>query len=403
MKHRLLVLTSTFPRWSEDTDPPFVYELSKRLAADFEVFVHTPHYPGSKTHEIVDNITVHRFRYCLAPFEKLAGSSGILPTLQRNKMFYGLLPLYLIAQFFSLLFLVYRIRPDIIHAHWIIPQGFHAVIMKMIFGVPVVVTAHGGDVYGLQSKLMNAFKRFVLEKADKVTVVSSSLKNKIRRDIFKVDIDVVSMGVSSKKFSPERRSEALIRRYKLQHRSILYVGRLSEKKGVMFLIEAMPMVLKEFPDAKLMIVGAGELQDSLHNLADNLGLQENIFFMGGVPNNDLPAYYASCQVFVGPSVTAKDGDTEGFGLTFVEAALSGCLLIGSDVGGIRDIIENNKTGFLVPEKNSRAIAEKIIYALGNSDEAGVMSQNARIKSLEKFDWEYISRQYVKLLAFSKTH
>ena len=83
MKPRILVFTSTFPRWQNDTDPPFVYELCKRLTDDFDVHVLTPHYPGAKYEEIFCGVTVRRYRYFLPKFEKLAGSVGILPTLRR--------------------------------------------------------------------------------------------------------------------------------------------------------------------------------------------------------------------------------------------------------------------------------------------------------------------------------
>ena len=100
MKLKLLVVTSTFPRWQNDTDPPFVYELSRRLTDTFDITVHAPHYPCAQTREIMDGMDIHRFRYFFASFEKLAGSTGILPTLHHNKLYYGLVPFFLLAQFF---------------------------------------------------------------------------------------------------------------------------------------------------------------------------------------------------------------------------------------------------------------------------------------------------------------
>ena len=85
MKKKLLVMTSTFPRWKNDTNPPFVYELSKRLVDDFEVTILAPSFPGAKKDEVMDKMTVHRFRYFFSKFEKLAGSGGILPTLKKKK------------------------------------------------------------------------------------------------------------------------------------------------------------------------------------------------------------------------------------------------------------------------------------------------------------------------------
>jgi len=397
MKQKLLVLTTTFPRWQNDPDPPFVYELVRRLAANFDVTVHAPHYPGAETDEEMEQIKVHRFRYFLEPFEKLAGSTSILPTLRQNKLYYGLLPFFLTAQFFSLFLLVRKSRPTIIHAHWILPQGFFAVMMKTFFGIPVVVTAHGADVYALQHSLFNAAKRFVLRRADKVTVVSSALREKIVHDICSVPAHIIPMGVCSETFAPGKQAADIKKKHGVSGKAILYVGRLSEKKGVRYLIDAMPAVLAEFPDAALLVIGTGELESELQKISGSKGLGDHVIFVGGVSNRELPAYYCGSDVFVGPSVQAQGGDTEGLGLTFVEAAMSGCLIIGSDVGGIGDVIENNKTGFLVPEKDSRAIAEKIIYALRNPNKVEELAEQGRKKCIEKFDLEVISKKYTSLI------
>ena len=87
-KKNLLIVTSTFPRWKNDTDPPFVFELAKRLTDAFNITVLAPNYPGALADETVEEIKIHRFRYFLKKFEILAGSEGILPTLKKNRLFY---------------------------------------------------------------------------------------------------------------------------------------------------------------------------------------------------------------------------------------------------------------------------------------------------------------------------
>jgi len=148
-KPKLLVLTSTFPRWRDDTDPPFVYELSRRLADDFSVTILTPHYPGSLTHETLEGMEVQRFRYFFTKYEKLAGQTGILPTLRKHKLYLLVIPFFLLAQLTALIRLTYRLKPDIIHAHWLISQGFLASLCNFFSRTPFIVTAHGTDVFGL--------------------------------------------------------------------------------------------------------------------------------------------------------------------------------------------------------------------------------------------------------------
>ncbi|MDO8549249.1 MAG: glycosyltransferase, partial [Ignavibacteria bacterium] len=119
MKPKILVMASTFPRWKNDTIPPFVYELSKRLVSNFDVYVLAPHFKGAKKYEVMDGMKVYRFQYLPEKFETLAGSGGILPTLKKNKLNYLQIPFFLIAEFFALRKLVREINPNKIHAHWI--------------------------------------------------------------------------------------------------------------------------------------------------------------------------------------------------------------------------------------------------------------------------------------------
>lgn len=399
MKKKLLVLTSTFPRWANDDIVPFVCELSKRLTSDFDVSVLMSGYPRANAFEVIDGVKVYRFRYFFRKFEKLAGSGGILPTLQKNKFYYLVIPFFILGNFFALRKLVKKHRPDIIHAHWVIPQGFIAALIKKIYKVPFLVTAHGGDVFGLRGKFITAIKRFVLKNADKITVVSSAIKNEILIKIQSgLEIAVISMGVDSEHFRPDKRDESIKIQYKIDGTFLLFVGRLTEKKGVRYLIKAMPAVIKKFPKTKLLIVGTGTLEEQLKSITRRLNLQNNVIFTGQIPNSKLSAYYATADIFIGPSIIAKSGDTEGLGLTFVEAAMSGLVSIATNVGGISDVIEDNITGFLTEQKNSSQLSEKIIYLLENPDEHRTISEATREKVTEQFDWKIIATSYSKLLS-----
>ena len=398
MKPKLLVLTSTFPRWKDDTDPPFVFELSKRLTSDFDVMVLAPHYPGANREEEINGLKIYRYRYFVGRFEKLSGSTGILPTLKQNKLYWLLVPFFLVSQFFALIFISRKLRPDIIHAHWIISQGLIASLASIFTKVPFIMTAHGADVFGLRSSLMKKFKVFALKRAEVVTVVSNELKEAVERDLGLFNhIHVLAMGVNSKRFTRSYRDISIKKKFGIEGVTLLFVGRLSEKKGVSYLIDAMPLVLDEFPNTKLLIIGKGELEKQLKAKVHFLCLEQNVVFVGAVPNKELPEYYSASDIFIGPSIISQSGDTEGLGLTFIEAAMSGCLLIGTDVGGIGDIIVNNETGLLVPEKNSHAIASKILFGLRNIEKMEELKSRARQRCIQKYDWLNIARDYTILL------
>lgn len=399
MKHNLLVLSSTFPRWNNDTDPLFVYELSRRLTSHFNVIVLTPHYPGAQSKEIMAELTVIRFRYFFERFEKLAGEQAILTTLQSNKLSYLLIPFFLLAQFFAILSTVRTHKITVIHAHWLIPQGLLGVITGALTGVPCVVTAHGADVFSLKGATFRLLKRLVLKNAKTVTFVSKALLKTATTTIYHAhDIEVVPMGVDANLFSPCKRDPLIRKQYSINGPLLLFVGRLTEKKGARYLIEAMPRVTAQIPNARLLIIGGGELENNLTNQVVNLKLSSNVVFLGAVPNQDLPAYYATADVFIGPSIETDSGDTEGFGLTFVEAAMSGCPIIGSDIGGIGDIVRHQETGLLVPPEESKTLAETILFCLKNRQQVEKLAKNARLFCTNRYDWPIISEKYSQILS-----
>jgi glycosyltransferase involved in cell wall biosynthesis len=399
MKKKLLVVTSTFPRWPNDTDPPFVFELCKRLKENYDITVHTPGFYGALAREEMQGIKVHRFRYFLHRFERLAGGQGIVPKLQRNKLYLVLLPFFLLAQCVSFFILVAKIRPSIIHAHWLIPQGLLAVTAKRLFGVPVVVTAHGADVFSMRQPVFIRLKKYIAKHANRVVTVSTSLAKLLMIDIGNdMSPEVISMGVDSNAFSPENKKSSIRKQYGIRGHFLLYVGRLTEKKGVHFLIDAMLEVVRQYPECRLLIIGHGEQEDELKNKVALLGLENTVFFSGGLPNDKLPPYYATADIFIGPSIQVRGGDSEGFGLTFVEAAMSGCLLIGTRAGGIEDIISDGHNGFLVPPADTKALAEQICQVINGFDSCKELKKRAREDAIERFDWRIIASKYDQLFA-----
>ncbi|MEK6952377.1 MAG: glycosyltransferase [Nanoarchaeota archaeon] len=391
MKKKVLVMASTFPRWKNDTIPLFVYELSKRLTKDFDISVLAPSYPNSKDYEIMDKMKVHRFHYFFHKYEKLAGSGGILPTLKKNKWFYFQIPFFLLGEFFALRKRIKEDNPDIIHAHWIIPQGLVAYLNYKISGTPYVVTSHGADIFGLQGKISLYLKRKVLQNARNITVVSTAIKNEALKLDSLLNIGVIPMGVDSKLFNPNKKDPNLKKKYKINGPFLLFVGRLTEKKGVKYLIEAMPEVIKHNPKTKLIIIGSGELEQELKDLTKSLNLENNIIFTGAIQNSELPKYYATADIFIGPSITTEEGDREGLPVTLMEAMSSGCVVIASDLEGNRDLI-NDQTGLLVKQNNSQELTQSILNIINNKKK-----MNATNYVVNNFDWKVISKNYRKVL------
>lgn len=391
----VLVLTSTFPRWEGDREPPFVFELSKRLAQEFEVLILAPHAEGARRREVMAGLQVYRFRYFLAAGETLAYNGGILANLKRKRRNYLLVPFFALGELVELIRLLRTTRIDAIHAHWIIPQGLVAIIANFFApggGKPIIVcTSHGGDLFGLSGRLFGAIKRLVIARSEKFTVVSQAMRDYAQALAQRDDIEVIPMGVDlTQRFIPSQDTAR-------STTDILFVGRLVEKKGVRYLIEAMPRILAGHPSMRLSIAGDGPDRQQLQKLAQELGVASAVNFLGAVDQASLREKYRSATLFVAPSVVAKGGDQEGLGLVFVEALGCACPVIASDLPAVKDVIIDGETGLTCRQNDSVDLADKIDYLLERPELRHRLGEAGRRHVTARFDWETIAQRYANLI------
>jgi glycosyltransferase involved in cell wall biosynthesis len=205
------------------------------------------------------------------------------------------------------------------------------------------------------------------------------------------------MGVDTRRFSPRARDQRLRQQLGIAGPFLLFVGRLAEKKGVRYLLEAMPGVLERFPDAKLVIVGDGPLREELKAFSAWLGIAESVVFAGGKRQEELPPYYASADVFIGPSIVARGGDTESFGLVFAEAMAAGCAVVASDVGGVRELVRDGKTGLLVAQRDAQAIARAVCGLLADPELRRRLSAAGRSLVMQQFEQGSVTDRYARVL------
>ncbi len=394
----ILVFTTTFPTFLErDGTPPFVYELSKRLAQkeDIHVVVLAPFRRGTRSFEERNRLKIYRFKY---GFTALC-EEGILPNIKKNKFLFFQIPFLLFSAFINLAKIVKKENINIIHAHWIIPQGFIAVLYKKLFqkkNLKIICTSHGSDIFALQNSLMKKIKKWTLNNVDKLTVVSNAIKEEVGKLGVKKDlpIEVISMGVDTELFNPNEYDQKIKERYNIKGPFLLFVGRLVENKGVKYLIDAMSGVIRRYPKIKLLIVGFGSLEDELKAQVKNLNLEKNIIFTGAIPNYELPKYYATADIFIGPSIITEGGGREGLPVTYLEAMASGCIVLGTDLSGNKDVIKEGVNGYFIKQKNSKDIEDKISKVLDNKE----LNQEEISRLMkENYAWEIISKKYLEFL------
>jgi glycosyltransferase involved in cell wall biosynthesis len=390
-KPAILVLTSTFPRWEGDNEPPFVFELCRRLTPYYEVHVSAPHAPGSLTRETLDGVHVHRFRYLPESAERIAYEGGILPKLRKRPHLIAGLPVFLLCQLRAAVRLARELDVKAIHAHWVLPQGVVALAARRLSGRSpgVVCTLHGADLYGLRGGVFDRLRRTVVNRTDRVTVVSRAMQRDLAADD-SAKVSVIPMGVDLKaRFTPGAARRPGSR--------LLFVGRLVEKKGLGYLLEAMPSIRKRWPQASLQVVGSGPAQPECERIVREAGLAESVRFSGAVRNAELPDLYRSADVLVFPSVVGRGGDREGFGLVLVEAMGCGCAVAASDLPAVRDIVRDGDTGVLFPPANPAGLCAVVVGLLVDAQRRGRLARSGRAFVLEHFDWERTTRRYKGLL------
>jgi glycosyltransferase involved in cell wall biosynthesis len=393
---QLLVLTSSFPRWAGDNTTPFVLHFARNMAAEYgRVLVVAPHYAGAETAEkLEENLAVRRFRYFL-PYaqEDVAYGGNAVGRVKKTPLYAAKLAFFLISSFVTVL----RARARVINVHWLIPQGLVAIAVKALTGARVVVTVHGGDVFSLNGRLLRRVKKLILENADTV-VANSRVTAEACRSLYDGrEYEIVPMGVDTSRFSPGPKSATLVSRHALGDFTILFVGRLTEDKGLLDLVEALHLLKRSGVDFKALIVGSGDQESHLRERVERLGLVDEVDLVGWVPSDDLAEYYNTADVFVGPSIVGSKGWQEALGLVFVEALATGLPVVSTSTGGIADVVEDHVTGFLVDQHSPEQIAERLRLLHGDRDLLRGMSERARATVEQRFSWTTVNRRYVELL------
>ncbi|NNE37481.1 MAG: glycosyltransferase [Gammaproteobacteria bacterium] len=392
---RILVLTSTFPRWVNDKEPEFVLDLCRYLNSNsIEIDVLAPHSHGAAKYEAMDNISVYRYQYYFNQYQSLAYAGGIMANLKSNPFRYFQLPFFILFQTIALMSRLGKVEYDLIHAHWLIPQGFIAAIVKTISrnkNIQIICTSHGGDLYALDNSVFRILKRWTINQCREFCVVSQAMERKAASlGIIGDQIHVMPMGVDfDKLFRP-------VPGIQRKQRQIIFVGRLVEKKGVDILINSFAEVSRTLPGCNLQIIGDGPKRPELEKLMKELGLEENVLFSGSVNHHALPKYYSSASLAIVPSIVAASGDQEGLGLVSLEAMGCGCAVIASSLEAIGDVIDND-TGVLVNPGDSSELSRAIIDLLNDPQKRMKLAQQGQEKARQLFSWEVSGGRYLELI------
>jgi len=264
---------------------------------------------------------------------------------------------------------------------------------KSLAGLPAVLLIAGTWLFEPKT-LKNIIFRWILRRAvsasDRVILYSPLMLKDVKKyvpNLGESKVRYIHNAVDIDRFKPGEKPPI---------NNLLYVGRVNEKKGVEDLIYAMKSLVPKFPNVKLFIVGSdptgGAYIEQLKKLASKLGFANSVFFVGPIPNKDIPSYYQKASVFL----FASHGG-EGIPRSILEAMACGVPVVATKIAGTPEAVKDGETGFLIPPRNPKLIAKKTAVILKDQDLRAKMGKNARKKIEEEFSWEKVIPQLVKTL------
>jgi glycosyltransferase involved in cell wall biosynthesis len=276
------------------------------------------------------------------------------------------------------------------HSFFTVPCGFVSLVLKKQFKLPFIISLRGSDVPGYSDRfpLIYAFLkpifRLIWREAGAVISNSKGLKELALKTNPKQKIDVIYNGIDIEKFKPDEN-------LKNKEKFIITPGasRITDRKGLNYLIEAVSGLSEKYPQIYLKIMGEGNALSKLEELVASLGVKNRVEFLGRIPREKTSSYYQEASLFVLPSLN------EGMSNAMLEALASGLPLVSTNTGGASELVADGKNGFIVKFKDSKNIAEKIEKLINDPELAKNMGNESR-KIAEKMSWEGVAQKYFEL-------
>ena len=279
--------------------------------------------------------------------------------------------------------IVRKIKPDILHAHYIAGYGTFAAFTNYH---PFIVSAWGSDILiaPKRSIFQKMAVKYAIKRADVVHI-----ENEIEHNIIKKlggkgkRMIVAPFGVDVNKFTPEKRN-------KKDGHVVISTRNLEKIYDIQTLIRAIPEVIKKIPDTKFVVAGSGKLKNELITLAKKLNVEKHVNFLGQISHDELSKYLANSEVYVSTSLS----DT--ISVSLLEAMASGVVPVVTDIEGNRILIKDGYNGFLFPPSNEKLLAEKIIILLQNINLRKKIGEINRKIVIERYDWDKNMKKIEKL-------
>ncbi len=273
--------------------------------------------------------------------------------------------------------IIKEFKPDIVHSHYASSYGLIGALSGFH---PYIISLWGGDIFSFPRKsfVYRQILKYSLSKADKILSTSKVMKEEAKK-YSDNEILLTPFGIDIDRFAPRKVNSF----FKADDFVVGTIKTLEKNYGINFLIEAFYLVKKKYPHKllKLLIVGKGTQKEFLENMVKELGIEKDTIFTGYVDHNNVQDYHNMLDIYVAMSLE------ESFGVAVLEASACGKPVIVSNVGGLPEVVENGKTGFIVDKGNSIALADALSKLISEPELVAKMGSEGRNKVIREYDWK----------------
>ncbi len=396
MRHVVVMVATSYPRFPGDGVGSFMEPIAKGVAArGHEVHLVAPWHPAITRGTQEDGVFFHFFRYAPLRSLNLFGyAAGLRADTDLKAATWLVAPAALAAGWFKAWRVATKRRATVMHGHWVIPGG--AIAAAAAGRLPLVVSLHGSDVYVAERHpAATAAARYVFNRAGWVTACSEDLRTRaVAIGANPARSETVPYGVDVARFAPDAGVRAAVRReFDLGDRPVVFAaGRLVRKKGFEFLIDAARELGAALPDLRVVIAGGGDLDDELRRRAADVS--RHVTFVGNVSQDVVGRLSAAADVVAVPSVHDEHGNVDGLPNFALEAMATGTPVVATRVGGLPSLIEDGRTGRLVPERDAAALAAALGSLLsGPASERARLGAAGRAHIVAAFGWARVAERF----------
>lgn len=397
---KVCLLTHAYPRFPNDTTAPFVEmtaETLKKKGVDITVL--TPDTPEFTRDSTDHTVNLQTYRYFFPRIlQRLGYSNTLINDCHLKRYVYLLAPFLFLSGMFHLFCLHCKQNFDLLHAFWLLPNGFIGAVISKLCKVPLMVALRGSDIFIAKQNPVFCFMAcWTLKQATQVTSVTPAFF--VDLEAFRVPAEKIRLipnGSHPRLFPAPRSSELVALRQKLaipEDAVIIFaLGRIVLKKGFDILIQALPLVKERVPNITVIIGGDGSDLNRLKALVQELGASESFRFPGTIRRSDVPTYFHLCDIFTLPAVFDPKGNVDGCPNVILEAMACGKPVVASNISGIPVVVKDGETGVLVAEKNVSELAAALITLLTDQRKREQLGRAGQQRILNELTWEQVSEQ-----------